>query len=95
MYCQLHGGAGDFYIEIVGKQGIELQAKQPALGEEAPACLMMVKNGDELWVGNDHGFAKQGADFGAADVEDITEFPGSELHPYPTRQPVTKPGAIQ
>ena len=65
----------DFKIEVICKQGIELDTKQASLGKQRAVLL---HGGDKVFrcviFREYHSFPTEGANLGAADVECITVF---------------------
>ena len=67
------GVRGDPPVEVVREEGVELDAQEAALRQEGAVLL---DGGEEVLRRlrrEDDGFAAQGADLGAADVEDVAE----------------------
>ena len=76
---RLVGVTGDVHVPVVLEQRVELQAEQPALGQQR---AVLFDGGQEVLrrvVLREHdGLTEQGADLGAADVEHIGQ-PGDVL----------------
>ena len=70
--CGLNGRYADRFIEMIGKQHVELEPEQPPFGEQRAVLLNdreKVRNRPGFW--NDHGFAEQGTAFCSADIKYI------------------------
>ena len=67
-------GLSDGLVEVIGEQRIELDAEQPAFGQQGAMLLDDgEKMGNAAFFRQDDGLAQQRAAFGSADIEDITE----------------------
>ena len=67
------GVRSDAAVEVVRKEGVELDAQQAALRQEG---AMLFDGGEEVLRGflrENDSFTAQGTDLGAADVEDVAE----------------------
>ena len=73
-HCHVDGMLSYVKIKIVGKERVELDAQEPALGKQGS---MLLDDGEELtWsvaLGEHHSLATQGANLGAANIEHITQ----------------------
>ena len=68
------GVAGDFEVQVIGKQGIKLQAQKPALGQHTASLLHHEAEVPlQGRVHNHHSLTEQGAHLIAADIEDVTQ----------------------
>ena len=67
-----YGVTGQLEVEVVGKQRLELQADECALGNDGS---MLFLYGEEVLMGiamrKHYSFAAQGSNLGTADVEDV------------------------
>ena len=63
----------DAPVEIVSEEGVELDAQEAALRQQGAVLLDGGEKVLRRTPGEDYGLSAQGADFGAADVEDVAE----------------------
>ena len=72
LFRHVDGMGGDLQVEVVGEQGIELDACQPPLGKQGSVLFDDTEEtAGGSTTGEDNGFAAEGTDLGAADVEGI------------------------
>ena len=71
--CPVDGVLRNAAVQPVGKEGVELDAEEAAFGQESAVLLDRREKVLRGLLRENDSLAAQGADFGSADVEDVTE----------------------
>lgn len=69
-----YGMSADLVIESAAEECGELETEEASFGKHGAVALDEgAETGEEFGTAGDHGFAEEGAAFGASDIEDVAE----------------------